>query len=44
MTYFPKITIEKNDNHAKLLVLNHKKDKFYDILKEKLHWSLSPKK
>ncbi len=38
------ITIEKNDNFAKLLVLNQKKDKFYDILKEKLHWSLSPKK
>ncbi|MBE7708168.1 MAG: NAD(+)/NADH kinase [Cyanobacteria bacterium SIG27] len=38
------ITIEKNDNLAKLLILNQKKDKFYDILKEKLHWSLSPKK
>ena len=38
------ITIEKNDDCAKLLILNHKKDKFYDILKEKLHWSLSPKK
>lgn len=38
------ITIEKNENYAKLLVLNYKKDKFYDILKEKLHWSLSPKK
>ena len=38
------ITIEKNDNFAKLLILNQKKDKFYDILKEKLHWSLSPKK
>lgn len=38
------IKIEKNDNCAKLLILNQKKDKFYDILKEKLHWSLSPKK
>ena len=38
------ITIEKNENFANLLILNHKKDKFYDILKEKLHWSLSPKK
>lgn len=38
------ITIEKNDYFAKLLVLNYKKDKFYDILKEKLHWSLSPRK
>ncbi|MBR5303371.1 MAG: NAD(+)/NADH kinase [Candidatus Gastranaerophilales bacterium] len=38
------ITIEKNDYFAKLLVLNQNKDKFYDILKEKLHWSLSPRK
>ena len=39
-----KITIEKNEDFAKLLILNQKKDKFYDILKEKLHWSLSPEK
>ena len=38
------ITIEKNEDFAKLLVLNQNKDKFYDILKEKLHWSLSPRK
>ena len=38
------ITIEKNNHSAKLLVLNQNKDKFYDILKEKLHWSLSPRK
>ena len=38
------ITIEKNENYAKLLILNHEKDNFYDILKEKLHWSLSPRK
>ena len=38
------ITIEKNDHSAKLLVLNQNKDKFYDILKEKLHWSLPPRK
>lgn len=38
------IVIEKNEHFAKLLILNRKKDKFYDILKEKLHWSLSPKK
>jgi len=38
------IQIEKNENNAKILVLNEQKDKFYDILKEKLHWSLSPKK
>ncbi len=38
------IEIQKNEDCAKLLVLNYKKDRFYDILKEKLHWSLSPKK
>ncbi len=38
------ITIEKNENYAKLLILNQQKDRFYDILKEKLHWSLSPEK
>lgn len=38
------ITIEKNENRTRILVLNQKKDKFYDILKEKLHWSLSPQK
>ena len=38
------ITIERNDDRAKLLVLNQNKDRFYDILKEKLHWSLSPRK
>ena len=38
------IKIEKNENIAKLLILSQQKDKFYDILKEKLHWSLSPKK
>lgn len=34
------VTIEKNENSAKLLILNKQKDKFYDILKEKLHWSI----
>ncbi len=38
------VVIEKNENCAKLLILDKQKDKFYDILKEKLHWSLSPKK
>ncbi len=38
------ITIKKNENYAKLLILNQQKDRFYDILKEKLHWSLSPEK
>ena len=38
------IKIEKNENIAKLLILSQQKDKFYDILKEKLHWSLSPRK
>lgn len=34
------ILIEKSENYAKLLILNKQKDKFYDILKEKLHWSI----
>ena len=38
------ITIKKSEHCAKLLVLNQNKNKFYDILKEKLHWSLSPRK
>lgn len=38
------IEIEKNDKNTQILILNQQKDKFYDILKEKLHWSLSPKK
>ena len=38
------IAIEKNENCANLLILNKQKDRFYDILKEKLHWSISPKK
>ena len=38
------IQIEKNENNAEILILNQQKDKFYDILKEKLHWSLPPKK
>jgi len=38
------IIIKKCENNAKLLILNKQKDKFYDILKEKLHWSVAPKK
>ncbi len=38
------ITIFKNEKYSKLIILNKQKDKFYDILKEKLHWSLSFKK
>lgn len=42
------IEIEKNENRANLIILNKKKNyqknAFYDILKEKLHWSLSPNK
>jgi len=38
------IEIQRNENNAQILILNQQKDKFYDILKEKLHWSLSPKK
>lgn len=44
LTVENEITIQKNVDCAKLLILNHNKDKFYDILKEKLHWSLSPRK
>lgn len=39
-----KVEIEKNKNCAKLIILNQQKDKFYDILKEKLNWSAAPKK
>ena len=38
------VLIEKNEKPAKLLILDKQKDKFYDILKEKLHWSIAPKK
>ena len=38
------IKIQKNEQYANILILNQQKDKFYDILKEKLHWSLPPKK
>ncbi len=38
------IIIEKNEKYAKLLILNRQNDKFYDILKEKLHWAVAPKK
>lgn len=38
------VIITGNQNRAKLIILNHNKNKFYDILKEKLHWSLAPKK
>ena len=44
IVFSQEITIEKNENYAKLLILNTKKDRFYDILKEKLHWSVSNKK
>ncbi len=35
------ITIEKNKNSAKLLLLNVESNLFYSILREKLHWGLS---
>jgi len=44
LTVSGEISIEKNEKSAKLLILNRQKDKFYDILKEKLHWSIAPKK
>lgn len=39
-----RVEIEKSKNFAKLIILNQQKDKFYDILKEKLNWSATPKK
>lgn len=44
ITVKEEIKIEKCENNAKLLILNRKKDKFYDILKEKFNWSTAPKK
>ncbi len=38
ITIKDEIEITKNDNFANLLILDEQKDKFYDILKEKLHW------
>ncbi len=38
------IVIEKNEKYAKLLILNRQNNKFYDILKEKLHWSVAIKR
>ena len=38
------VIIEKNEKQVDLIVLNQQKDKFYDILKEKLHWSIAPRK
>jgi len=43
-TFSDKIQIKKSSKNASLLILNQQKDKFYDILKEKLHWSLAPNK
>ncbi len=44
ITIDSEILIKKCENSAKLLILNKQKDKFYDILKEKLHWSVAPEK
>ncbi|MBR1617531.1 NAD(+)/NADH kinase, partial [bacterium] len=38
------IKIKKSKNYANILVLNKQKDKFYDILKEKLLWAQRPQK
>ena len=44
ITIDSEILIKKAESNAKLLILSKQKDKFYDILKEKLHWSVAPKK
>lgn len=44
LTLQDEVIIEKNEKYASLVVLNQQKDKFYDILKEKLHWSIAPRK
>jgi len=44
LTSQDEFVIEKNNKCASLVVLKQQKDKFYDILKEKLHWSIAPRK
>lgn len=39
-----KVTIERHDKYAKLLLLNKKECGFYEVLREKLHWGLAPNK
>lgn len=38
------VVITKNDDYAKLLLLNKDKKDFYRILREKLHWGVAPHK
>jgi NAD+ kinase len=38
-----KIFIEKNEKTAKLVLLDKENNGFYSVLKEKLHWGVSPK-
>jgi len=37
------ITIKKHNKDAKLLLLNKENNGFYSVLREKLHWGVSPK-
>ena len=38
------VTVKKNENCARLLLLNKDKKDFYRILREKLHWGVAPHK
>ncbi len=38
------VVITKNENYAKLLLLNKDKKDFYRILRQKLHWGVAPHK
>lgn len=43
-TFEKEVTVTKNENCAKLLLLNKDKKDFYRILREKLHWGVAPHK
>jgi len=42
--FIKEVVITKNENCAKLLLLNKDKKDFYRILREKLHWGVAPHK
>ena len=44
ISFGEEVLIEKNENCANLVVLNKQKYNFYDILREKLHWAIAPRK
>lgn len=43
-TFEKKVDVTKNENCAKLLLLNRDEKDFYRILREKLHWGVAPHK